>query len=197
MATLSSVLSRPIVGVAPTSYTTAALVSAFLNGEATPDQILAEWLAQAVQEIDLRTGMCFTAKEFESWLDGDGTSKIFLDTYPVLEIFSVELDGWPVPASAYKVNKRTGVITLLDDLTPYGTANVMVRGIRGHRIVPPIVQKIATLIVAKTVLSSRYGPLIDNEHIGDFSQTRTFKKLNDELDRAWEALGRNFRIYTL
>jgi len=51
--------------------------------------------------------------------------------------------------------------------------------------------------VAKTVLSARFGPLVDNEHIGDFSQTRTFKKLNDELDRAWDALGRNFRIYTL
>jgi len=197
MATLSSILSRPVFAVAPTSYTTAVLVAAILGGEVGPEQVMPEWLAQAVQEIDLRTGMCFTAKEFESELDGDETNKIFLDTYPIIEVFSVELEGEQIPPWAYKVNKRTGVITLLDDLTPIGTANVVVQGIRGHNLVPPIVQKIATLIVAKTVLSARFGPLIDNEHIGDFSQTRTFKKLNDELDRAWDALGRNFRIYTL
>jgi len=197
MATLSSILSRPVFAVAPTSYTTAVLVAAILGGEVGPEQVMPEWMAQAVQEIDLRTGMCFTAKEFESELDGDGTDKIFLDTYPIIEVFSVELDGEQVPPWAYKVNRRTGVITLLDCVTPFGTANVVVQGIRGHKLVPPIVQKIATLIVAKTVLSARFGPLVDNEHIGDFSQTRTFKKLNDELDRAWDALGRNFRIYTL
>jgi hypothetical protein len=141
--------------------------------------------------------MCFTAKEFESELDGDETNKIFLDSYPIIEIYTVEVDGDLLPARSYKVNKRTGVITLLKSATPMGTANVMVRGIRGHKLVPPIVQKIATLIVAKTALSARFGPLIDSEHLGDFSQSRTFKKLNDELDRAWDALGRNCRIYTI
>jgi hypothetical protein len=51
--------------------------------------------------------------------------------------------------------------------------------------------------VTKTALSAKFMPLADNDNIGDFSQTRSFKKLNDELDRAWAALGKRFRIYTL
>ena len=57
-----------------------------------------------------------------------------------------------------------------------------------------MIQKIATLLVAKTVLSAKNGPLVDNESIGDFTQTRTFKKLNDELDRAGGAWGKRFPI---
>jgi hypothetical protein len=55
--------------------------------------------------------------------------------------------------------------------------------------VPPLIEKIATLIVAKTALSAKNGGLVDSESIGDFSQSRSFRKLNDELDRAWEAWG--------
>jgi Tfp pilus assembly protein PilN len=45
------------------------------------------------------------------------------------------------------------------------------------------------VVVAKTALSAKNGALVDSESIGDFSQNRSFKKLNDELDRAWEAWG--------
>ena len=71
---------------------------------------------------------------------------------------------------------------------------MVVTGIHGYRQVPPLIQKIATLLVAKTALEAKFGPLVDHESIGDFSQTRSFKKLNDELDRAWDALGRTFPI---
>jgi len=45
------------------------------------------------------------------------------------------------------------------------------------------------LIAAKTALAAKNGALVDSESIGDFSQNRSFKKLNDELDRAWSAWG--------
>ena len=36
--------------------------------------------------------------------------------------------------------------------------------------------------------------VIDSERIGDYSHTSSFRKLNDELERTWAALGRRFPI---
>jgi hypothetical protein len=80
-------------------------------------------------------------------------------------------------------------VTLKDGIFPQGIQNVTVAGTYGYESLPPLIEKIATLIVAKTALSAKNGSLVDSESIGDFSQSRSFKKLNDELDRAWEAWG--------
>jgi hypothetical protein len=183
--------------VTATTYTTPALVSALTGGEIPQESILAEWIEAATEEIDRHSGMCFRTKQFTNVLDGDGSDAIFLDCYPILEIDSLVLDGDTIQPGEYVLKKATGIIRLKNLLTPYGIANVIVSGIHGYPKVPALVQKIATLIVAKTALSARFEPLVDSENIGDFSQTRTFKKLNDELDRAWGALGKKFRVFTL
>ena len=197
MAVLASLLSQAVVDVTPTEYTTPALVSAMTGGDVPQGRILPEWIEAATEEIDRRSGMCFRTKQFTNVLDGDGSDAVFLDCFPILEIESLTLDCDAVRPEEYVLKKATGIIRLKNRLTPCGMANVIVSGIHGYPKVPALVQKIATLIVAKTALSARFEPLVDSENIGDFSQTRTFKKLNDELDRAWSALGKRFRIFTV
>ncbi|OGS32979.1 MAG: hypothetical protein A2218_10355 [Elusimicrobia bacterium RIFOXYA2_FULL_53_38] len=197
MASLSSLLSQQVIEVSPTLYTTPAAVSAMTGGEVSPNDVLADWIDEASEEIDQRSGMCFRARQFVNTLDGDNSAVIFLDCFPVLEIHAVQLDDTFIRPESYTLNSKTGTIKLKGMVAPVGTGNITVRGVHGYSKVPPLVHKLATLIVAKTALSARFNPFVDNESIGDFSQTRSFKKLNDELDRAWSALGKRFRIYTL
>lgn len=197
MPALASLLSHAVMATAPAAYTTPALVSAMTGKEVAPEEVLPEWIDAASEEIDRRTGMCFRARQFENVLDGDGSDTVFLDCFPILELHSLEIDSVVADSKDYVLNKRTGVIKLKTRFFPEGSGNIVAKGIEGYDKVPALVQKIATLITAKTALSAKHGPLVDNENIGDFSQTRTFKKLNDELDRAWEALGQRFRIFIL
>jgi len=197
MASLSSLLSQEVLEVSPTIYTSPGSVSAMTGGEISPADVLPEWIEAAAEEIDRCSGMCFRAKQFVNTLDGDGSDVIFLDCFPILEIHSIRIEGELIKPEWYSLNKKAGTIKLRNRLAQYGLGNVIIQGVHGCSKVPPLVQKLATLIVAKTALSARFEPLVDNENIGDFSQTRSFKKLNDELDRAWTALGKRFRIYTL
>ena len=164
------------------------------GGEVRPEEVRADWLEWAREEIDRRTGATWQSMNFVDELDGNGLDTVFTRSYPLIEIFDVRVEGKILPASRYAVNKRTGSIRLKEGAFPDGLRNIVVTGIHGYRQVPPLIQKIATLMVAKTALQSKKGALVDHETIGDFNQTRSFKKLNDELDRAWDALGRNFPI---
>lgn len=193
MGALTSVLSKAVTSQIP-SYTTPLLVSKATGEEILEEEVVSEWIQQSREEIDRRTGMSFLSVIFAEELDGNGLAVIFTRRFPILEITKVELDGVEVQPEAYRVNLRTGSVTLKDAVFPEGLKNITLTGVYGYKQVPPLVQKIATLLAAKTALSAKNGPLVDNESIGDFTQTRTFKKLNDELDRAWESLGRKFPI---
>lgn len=194
MAVLASVLSRSVMVTIPVSYTTPLMVSAVTGGEIQPNDVRQEWIDAALDEVNRRSGFCFAPKDFSEELNGNGLATIFTSCFPLIEVFNIRVADEGIHPSGYVVNKRTGSITIRDGIFPDGFRNVVVTGIFGYRQVPSLVQKIATLLVAKTALSAKNGQLVDNESIGDFTQTRTFKKLNDELDRAWEALGRRFPI---
>jgi hypothetical protein len=177
-----------------------------------------QWIDWAEEEIDRRTNDSFQAQDFADVVDGNGLDTIFTRRFPLIEIFQVIVDCKVLDPSKYVVNLRTGSIRLKDNQfmpgvqtlfvppisvgIPYspnvfkpGVANITISGIYGYRVVPPLIQKIATLIVAKTAYSAKKGAMVDNESIGrHFTQTRTFKKLNDELDRAWAAWGQRFPI---
>lgn len=204
MATLVSslfaptVLVPPAIATLPIGYTTAALVSQLTGGEVLASDVVPEWIQQAREEIDRRSGLCFTSLNSVDTLDGNDLTTIFLDCFPVLEILEITVDRQDIPISDVVLNLRTGSLKRCGgDLWPEGCQNIEVSYIHGYRLVPPIVQKIATLLVAKTALAAKHGYLIDSESVGDFTQSRSFRKLNDELDRAWETLGRRFKIYTL
>ncbi len=218
MSTLVSFLSDPAIATLATRYTTPALVSQITGGEVLAQEVQDQWIDWAEQEIDRRTNDTFQAQNFTDELDGNGLDTIFTFRFPIIEIFEVSMDGKVIDPSKYAVNNRTGSIRLKEALffpgvqnifvppimvnVPYmanvfrpGVRNIVVSGIYGYRTVPPLIQKIATLIVAKTAYSAKKGALVDNESIGrHFTQTRTFKKLNDELDRAWKAWGQRFPI---
>jgi hypothetical protein len=192
VTTLVSRLSALSATTVSFAYTTASLVSDAIGGEVAIGEIRPEWIQEAMEEIDRRTGMCFRPKNFNEDMDGNDLIRIFARCFPVLDISQVAIDGNVLPPSRYAVNRRTGSVTLKDGIFPQGVQNVMVAGTYGYDSLPPLIEKIATLIVAKTALSAKNGPLIDNESIGDFTQSRSFKKLNDELDRAWSAWGQRF-----
>lgn len=194
MSLLTSRFAGPIAVTVTFSYTTPTLVSKATGAEVLPGDVIAEWITDVMEEIDRRTGMCFRPTNFTEDIDGNGLIRIFSRCFPVLEISQVVVDGSVLPTSAYVVNKRTGSITMRDGTFQEGLKNVTVSGIYGYQEVPPLIEKIATLLVAKSALSAKNAPLVDNESIGDFNQSRSFKKLNDELDRAWEAWGRKFPI---
>lgn len=189
MSALASILSATVVATPSFNYTTSALVSAATDGEIQDYEVRPEWIQEAMEEIDRRTGMCFRPQNFQDRVDGNRLVRVFTRCFPILEVSRVEMAGAEIPTSDYVVNKRTGSVTLKWGSFDEGYQNVLIEGTSGYDKVPPLIEKIATLIVAKTALSAKNGPLVDSENIGDFSQTRSFKKLNDELDRAWEAWG--------
>jgi len=118
-----------------------------------------------------------------------------LDCFPVLEILEITVDGQEIDISDVVLNRRTGSLKRCDgNLWPEGCQNIVVTYIHGHRLVPPLVQKIATILVAKSALAAKNGALVDSESIGDFTQSRSYKKLNAELERAWASLGKRFPI---
>lgn len=197
MARLSSTLSRSVLAVVSGFYTTKELVSKMTGGEIKADEILDEWIESACEEIDKKTGMSFRKKEFINIIDGDGTDTIFLDCFPIIEIHSLEINNTVIGSDYYYLNKKTGVIKLKTNIFTEGKGNIIVKGIEGHLKVPALIKKIATLIAAKTALSAKFSPLVDSENIGNYSQTRSFKKLNDELDRCWQELGQKFRVFIL
>lgn len=189
MTAVVSLLSAPIAATATFTYTNSGLVSAATDGEIQEFEVRPEWIQEAMEEIDRRTGMCFRPVNFEDKVDGNALIRVFTRCFPLLEVSRVEVDGSDLDSSSYVVNKRTGSITFKNGVFAEGYQNVVIEGVSGYNKVPPLIEKIATLIVAKAALSAKNGPLVDSESIGDFSQTRTFKKLNDELDRAWAAWG--------
>lgn len=189
MTLLVSALSAVATTTVSFAYTSAALVSAITDGEVKPNEVRPEWIQEAMEEIDRRTGMCFRPTNFEDRVDGNRLIRVFTRCYPLLNVTRLQVDGVDLPSSIYVVNKRTGSLTLKENVFNEGYQNVLIEGVSGYNKVPPVIEKIATLIVAKTALSAKNGPLVDSESIGDFSQNRSFKKLNDELDRAWEAWG--------
>lgn len=194
MSLLVSQLSEPVSATVRVYYTFPSLVSQATGGEVRPEEIASEWLDWVIAEIDRTTGTTFRALSFVDELDGTGQDYVFTRKFPLIQIDRVEVDGVQVPSSLYKANLRTGKITLLQGEFSEGIGNIVVAGVYGYPEVPALIRKIATLLVAKTALSSKNGPLGDNENIGDFSQTRSFKKLDGELDRAWEAWGKRFPI---
>ncbi|MCG3204332.1 MAG: hypothetical protein KCHDKBKB_01047 [Elusimicrobia bacterium] len=194
MTAVASFLSVPVVVTVTFAYTNSTLVSEATGGEVSPGEVRQAWIYESMEEIDRRTGMCFRPKNFMEDVDGNDLIRIFAPCFPVLDISQVVVDGDVLSPSAYVVNKRTGSVTLRDGAFPSGIRNVTLSGIYGRNEVPPLIEKIATLIVAKTALSSKNGPLVDSESLGDFSQSRSFKKLNDELDRAWESWGQRFPV---
>jgi hypothetical protein len=162
------------------------------GGDIAPEDVRADWIEWAREEIDRRTGIGWQSLNFIDQIDGNNLDTVFTNSYPLLELLEITVEGDTLIPSEYALNKRTGSIRLKDGVFPEGFGNIVVSGVRGCRQVPPVIQKIATLLVAKTALEAKWGALVDHEGIGDFNQSRSFKKLNDELDRAWESLGKNF-----
>ncbi|MFA5138334.1 MAG: hypothetical protein WC728_03795 [Elusimicrobiota bacterium] len=202
MGALVSGLSILITGTPPIRYTTPFLVSRRTGGVVPEQEILAEWIAEAREEIDKYTGLCFATTRQTDFLDGEGKDVVFLTCFPVLEILGIWVDEelFEEPSGGrlrkVKLNKRTGSLMRIDGLVwPKGYENIEVRYIYGYRAVPPLVQKVATLIVAKTALSAKKGPLEDSERIGNWSASYSLRKLDDELDRAWAALGKRRPMY--
>lgn len=222
MATIVSVIppTTAIIGVPTFPFTTPELVSAYTGGLVQPSEVRPEWITDALQEVERQSGFSIEIAEFTDVLDGDGSGSIFLHYFPVIEIQSVTINGKLIPPEHYVVTSDLGMIRFKHQLLhpwlfpfmPFyyasaysaayelrnrGVGNVVVQGIRGFTSVPPLVQKICTLLVAKTALQAKAGPMNERFQIGGFSQRYDFQRINDELDRAWASLGKRRPMFSL
>ena len=220
MATIVSVLPpvTAVIGVPTFLFTTPDLISAYTGGAIQPSDIRQEWITEAMQEVERTSGFSIEVAEFTDVLDGDGSGAVFLHYFPIIEIQSVMIRNHLVLPEHYVVTPETGVIRFKHGLFhswlfPYppfyyfdsfstrqqdrGIGNIVVKGIRGFSTVPPLVQKICTLLAAKTALQTKAGPMIERFQIGSFTQRYDFQRINDELDRAWKALGKRRPMFSV
>ncbi|MHB2025127.1 MAG: hypothetical protein ACYCPQ_00605 [Elusimicrobiota bacterium] len=221
MATIVSVLppTTAILGVPIFQFTSPASVSAYTGGALQPSEILPEWIADAMQEVERQSGFCIQPREFTEVLDSDGSGSIFPHCFPIIEVQSVVISGHLIPPDHYAVYKDLGLIRLkhgvlqhwwLFPFMPFyyynayydweqrrGVQNIVVQGIAGYASIPPLVHKLVTLIAAKTALQSKFGPLVKQEYLGSFRQIRDFDKIDDELDRAWKSFGKRRPIFSV
>lgn len=220
MATIVSVLPpvTAVIGVPTFQFTTPEVVSAYTGGFVQPSEVQPEWITEAMQEVERQSGFSVENAEFTDVLDGDGSGTVFLHYFPIIEIQSITIRDQLVPPDHYIVTPETGVIRFKNSLFhswlfPYspfyyfnafslrqqdrGISNIVVKGIRGFSTVPPLVQKICTLLVAKTALQAKAGPTIERFQIGSFSQRYDFQRINDELDRAWKSLGKRRPMFSV
>ena len=220
MATIVSVIppTTVVIGVPTFLFTTPDLVSAYTGGAVQPSEVRSEWITEAMQEVERQSGFSIEIAEFTDVLDGDGSGSVFLHYFPIIEIQSVMIRDHLVPPDHYVITRETGVIRFKNSLFhswlfPYspfyyfnafslrnqdrGIANIEVKGIRGFSSVPPLIQKICTLLAAKTALMAKAGPMIERFQIGAFSQRYDFLRINDELDRAWKALGKRRPMFSI
>jgi len=194
MAHLVSQLSTgPTVTLLPLVYTTAMLVSEATDGEILEADVMPEWIQAARDEVDRRSGLSFHLEEFTDQLDGGGLDTLFVRKFPVLEVNEIKIDGVvfdALPLTRTVFNPRTGALRRKDlEVWQDGLQNITVRYHAGSLIIPPLVTRIATLLVVKTALNAKHGADVDSTRVGNFSESRSYAKLNDELDRAWSALG--------
>ena len=105
------------------------------------------------------------------------------------------------------IEKNTGVITFLNKFPRYGKRSIKIDYDWGRSLVPKHVQKLATLLTAKQVLSSVLSAsqteTVDNINIGDISiskgitQSVTFREsLDREIQTLWDIVGR-FEVDTI
>ena len=101
----------------------------------------------------------------------------------------------------YVSDKNTGVITFLNKFPRFGKRSIKIDYDWGRSLVPKHIQKLATLLVAKVVLSSVASSTqtenIDSINIGDISiskgvtQSVSFREsLEKEIQSLWDIVGR-------
>jgi hypothetical protein len=196
MARIASGLSIDVIGFGKEMYTTPEEVLAYLPKGFTLQDVRQADIDAATEEIESKTGMCYAKRLYEEIIDGEDFEQIFLNHFPISQLFSVAIDDVLITLTELIVKKPTGIIYTKNGVFPDGISNVKVFYIAGYDAVPAIVRKLASLIVAKTMLTTSNGTL-DSVRIGDYSISQSGKQLNAELDSAWKALNRKINMRTV
>lgn len=154
------------------------------------DPLVVDALRQATGNFRGAVGHAVTKVEAdEVELDGNGAAGILLPAAPVDSIASVRVDGRPLPSSAYRVVKRSGILRRRDGaFWPRGAA-VEVVYTHGHGSVPEDVSA-AVLERAETIFNVLAG-IQSNTVLGD---SVTFSTSAIGSTQAWTDAVANYSL---
>jgi hypothetical protein len=160
----------------------------------TTSEVIAEWagfsslssLAQArlieaaTSAIERYCRRTFASEEVTEYLDGNGTSRIWLERRPVSTITSVTVNDTALDNSsndAWKLNPNTGTLTRgtgqhdsqLAIHWPRGTRNVVVVYTGGYAAIPSDVKLAAVTLVKHIHDATTKTGILSSENIGAYS----------------------------
>ncbi len=132
-----------------------------ITPEMATDEDLRKSIQIATQIIDSFCNRNFWRREEKYFLDGDGTSVLFLEDRPVIKISRLKIDGRELAPSEYKLYGEPGYIKLIGlnpiagknikGLFPRGEQNIEVYGQFGFTTIPSEVRQSCILLSTDTL----------------------------------------------
>jgi len=144
-----------------------ALAKLFLkiSGDAS-DGLLKILISQYSDLIETYCHRHFSKGEYIETYDGDGSTKLFLNEFPIISIASLSIDSIACDSGDYKVYASEGMIKLVDgSVFTKGNQNVEITYNAGYEAIPADIGLCCAKIVALTFKE------IDSDRIGIASQT--------------------------
>ena len=126
-----------------------------VDEDAADDLAVARALTRARVAIDAYCGRDFLRREETYHVDGSGTSAVFLEDRPVVEVTQLAVDDMVVSADSYRLYGEAGYIRLVGEISIFaghpgvfaaGVQNVEVEGVFGFDEVPPEVKEASVLL---------------------------------------------------
>jgi len=126
-----------------------------VDEDTADDLTVTRALARARMMIDAYCGRDFLRREETHLVDGSGTSALFLDDRPIVEVTRLAVDAAEIPSESYRVYGEAGYIRLLGEITIFmghpgvfaaGVQNVEVEGVFGFDEIPPEAKEASILL---------------------------------------------------
>ena len=173
-----------------------------------------EWIQEESEEINLLAGRVFGITEYIEDIDYRGEDRIYLQNAPLVEVNQVLYSEMPLgtedysltvvkeEGTDYTVYNKEGYIWLLPSWKPArGNKRMQITYLAGSVILPLVVQKLATKMVAKRVLDTIIEADINEQKsgkttaVGPVRITKSssfgvaqYKSLNEDIDKLQQKL---------
>ena len=212
------------------AYTTTTLIeaeiraSASLSATSIPSLTqVTNWMAETDAYIDHLSSNSYAQQTVvDEYIDYEGESELILRKSPVISVTSLLYntnslgsdlgEGWAIKTSGtdYVLNKPTGTLILpFTSFSPtIGRRKFKTTYVAGYGTTPPVVQMLATKMVAVRIIDSLLSSNVNEGNdggsisVGSISivepasyGVNTYKTLKDEIKNLQTDLVRNFSVY--